>query len=108
MVYDNCMKFEIAKKLKKAFKSEDNLKATYGKELSKNILKRISVLEFADSLAMVPDVPPTRRHKLTGKFKGCWAIDISKNYRLIIKPMVDTDDLNEIKEIEIIDILDYH
>lgn len=102
------MKYTIANKLKKAFKSERELNATYGKELARNILKRISVLECANSLAMVPDVPPTRRHKLTGKFKGCWGIDISKNYRLIIKPIVETENLSEIKEVDIIDIVDYH
>ena len=102
------MKYTIANKLKEAFKSERELNATYGKELARNILKRISVLECANSLAMVPDVPPTRRHKLTGKFKGCWGIDISKNYRLIIKPIVETENLSEIKEVDIIDIVDYH
>ena len=102
------MKYTIANKLKKAFKSERELNATYGKELARNILKRISVLECANSLAMVPDAPPTRRHKLTGKFKGCWGIDISKNYRLIIKPIVETENLSEIKEVDIIDIVDYH
>jgi len=68
----------------------------------------ISVLQAADSLADVPNVPPTRRHKLGSNYQGCWAIDISKNWRMIIRPNKDFDDLTKIVSVTIVDIVDYH
>lgn len=71
---------------------------------------RLSELRAANSLADIPNIPPPRRHKLTGTLKECWGIDVSKNYRIIVQPVGEYNELeiNTIKEIEIKDIEDYH
>ena len=47
---------------------------------------------------------------LTGNFEGCWGIDLSKNIRLVIRPVgeFDPDDLTTITSVCIVDIQDYH
>ena len=101
------MIIRISKKIEKSFRDQRSLKADYGR-LADRIEMVLSVLRLADNLDEVPNVPPTRRHKLTGNFQGCWALDIDKNRRMIVKPNANSDDLNEIDELEIIDIVDYH
>lgn len=94
-------------KIEKTLTNPALLKKEYGK-LSESIKVVLSILQFADNLDEVPNVPPTKRHKLSGKYLGCWGISISKNWRVIIKPDFQTNDLKDIKEIIIIEIVDYH
>lgn len=101
------MKIIITKKLSKNLKDTKSIKAAYGKLFSR-IEVALSVLKVADNLAEVPNVPPTRRHKLTGNYQGCWAVDLDKSYRMIIKPITDDEEISKITEIEITDIVDYH
>lgn len=68
----------------------------------------VSVLLFSKNLGEVPNVPPTRRHKLLGNYKNCWGIDLDKSYRLIVVPSQLDEDLSKIKCIKIVDIVDYH
>ncbi len=63
---------------------------------------------FMDNLSLVPNAPPTLRHKLSGKYKGMFGISLSANYRMIIKPLNGDDDLMSITMIEIIDKLEPH
>lgn len=67
----------------------------------------LSILKTVDNLGQIPNVPPTERHKLTGDYDGCWAISISKNWRLLLRPLIGTEP-NEITELEIFEIGDYH
>ena len=97
----------MSKKVERSFIDQQSLKADYGR-LADRIEMVLSVLRLADNLYEVPNVPPTRRHKLTGNFQGCWALDIDKNRRMIVKPNVDSDDLKRINELEILEIVDYH
>ena len=71
--------------------------------MSDSIELCISVLLTVDNLAQVPNVPPTRRHKL----QDTWALDISKNWRMVIRPLAG-DAPENIEAVEIVDILDYH
>ena len=101
------MKITISKKVDKKFKDQRALKAYFGK-LADRIEMVISILRFVDNLGEVPNVPPTRRHKLIGNYDGCWALDIDKSRRMIIKPIVESNILEEIDELEIVDVVDYH
>lgn len=101
------MKLDFSIKMAKYLKDEGQIRKRYG-TMAEKIINVISILICSDSLAMVPNVPPTRRHKLKGKFKDCWSIDISENWRLIIKPVENSEILEHIKEIKILDICDYH
>ena len=96
-------------RLEKILTNERLIKRHYTKQHIR-LRNRISELRAAVSLADIPSDPPPRRHKLTGSLKGCWGIDISRNFRIIIKPQgsYDEHDLNTITDCLIIDIEDYH
>ena len=101
------MEIIINKKLSKIFGNQRLLKSKFG-NIANKIEVVMSVLKFVDNLGEVPNTPPTRRHKLSGNYKDCWAIDLDANHRLIIMPTTIESDLENIKSIEIIDIVDYH
>ncbi len=102
------------KKIEKIFNSNKLLNKEYG-ELAKAIQRRMAVLDSSSNLAEVPFLPPERCHALIGNKKNEFAVDISRNDRLIFMPK-DKIQLNENKEVikeEIKDIIilrveDYH
>ena len=82
----------------------------YG-DVARNLIHRMSDLRVASSLSDISHLPPPRRHKLTGNYEGCWGIDLSRNKRLVIRPIGDfnPDDLTTITAIRIEGInIDYH
>lgn len=85
------------------------LKKYYGKDHIK-ISNRLSEIRVANNLSDIPEIPPPRRHKLSGKYNNCWGIDYSKNDRIILKPIgeYNINDLTSIVEVLIIDLVDYH
>lgn len=93
----------------KIFTNQRLIVKQYGR-IAKSLMNRLSELRVANSLDEVPEVPPPRRHKLTGNYAGCWGICLSKNERMIIEPfgIFDIEDLKTIKEVKIIGIEDYH
>ncbi|MDA2364254.1 type II toxin-antitoxin system RelE/ParE family toxin [Bacillus cereus] len=76
----------------------------------KKIINRMSEIRAANNLDEIPHVPPPRRHKLEGNYSDCWGVDISKNFRIVLKPNGDWDesDLTTINKITILSIGDYH
>ena len=79
----------------------------YGIEVAKNLPKRINQLKAFDSLNDVPVNPPFRRHKLTGNKKNEFAVDITRQYRLVFTQKdnnIIIEDLREIKSIEIMEV----
>jgi plasmid maintenance system killer protein len=96
-------------KLEKILTDIRLLKKYYANDYVK-ISNRLSELRNANNLSEIPEVPPPRRHKLSGKYRDCWGIDYSKNDRIIIQPegKYDINDLNSINEVLIIDLEDYH
>jgi proteic killer suppression protein len=76
----------------------------------------MAVLKAADNCAMVPTQKPERRHELTGKRKGTFAVDLKHPFRLIFKPNhepvpVKKDggiDLSKVTAITILGVEDYH
>jgi len=99
------MKIQYSKELQKTLKDEKTIKRNYG-NFSNRILMCISVLMFADTLATVPNVPPTRRHKLVNEVNK-WALDVSPNWRMTIEG-IDGNDPSSITEVKIVTIEDYH
>ena len=97
------------KKLEKILKSEKNIKKAYNM-LSQRIMMRINTLQTVENLSLVPTDKPERCHLLDGNYKGCFAVCIDSNCRIIIKPRgyEMPYDKSIIKEIDIIDIVDYH
>jgi len=68
------------------------------------------------SLQDVPTDKPFRRHELTQNRKGQFAIDITKNWRLLLEPsnnplpLYEDGGLNleKIDQIKILNVEDYH
>lgn len=99
----------MSKRDEKVFQNERLILREYNK-LADKIMNRLSELRAAESLEDIPNVPPPRRHKLTGNYQNCWGVDVSKNQRIVIEPYGDFDimDLKTIKEVKIVKIEDYH
>lgn len=102
------MEIHFASKADRLLSDKKKLIKKYGDKAAKTVDVVLSVLRAAANLEEVPNIPPTRRHKLEGDLSGLWAIDISKNYRLIIKPIDGEFELKKIRSIEILDVVDYH
>lgn len=101
--------FYSSTKLEKILNDTRLLKKYYSNDFER-INNRLSELRLANSLNEIPEVPPPRRHKLTGDRKNCWGINYSKNDRLVICAVgeFDINDLTTIKAIKILDLEDYH
>ena len=103
--YISNMKVQYSRDMQKKMKDEKTIARNYGK-LANRISLSLSVLTVADCLEDVPNVPPTRRHKLEGE-QNHWAIDLSANWRMIIEGL-DGDEPSSISEIRIVRVEDYH
>lgn len=102
--------------LERIFSSEREIRRAYGDVMAGVIRRRITLLIRADSLTEVSTLPPERRHSLSGRRQGQYAIDLAHPYRLIFEPNhnpiprredggVDTD---LVTSITIIEVVDYH
>jgi toxin HigB-1 len=88
----------------------------YGPDNARLIMRRMSVLNAAPTLAEVPVTPPERRHELKGDRVGQFAVDVKQPYRLVFVPVGDPVPLREdggydlarITAIEILAVEDYH
>ncbi len=96
------------KKHEKILTSERLIVRKYGR-LSDGIINRLSEIRASRCLEDIPNVPPPRRHKLSGRGNE-WGLDVSKNYRIIITPFgeFDENDLSTITEVKLLRIEDYH
>ncbi len=97
-------------KLEKILSCEKRIKREYNNMVGKKLMIRINLLQTVENLSMVPVVKPERCHLLEGKYKGCYAVCIDAKWRMIIKPKGDEMpyDKSLIKEIDILEITDYH
>ncbi len=104
-----------SRKLEKIFNSERLLKTEYGEQASK-IKLRMSVLKAASCLAMVSASKPDRRHELSGRRKGTFAVDLKHPFRLVFEPAENPVplledggiDLEKVISITILKVEDYH
>lgn len=96
-------------KMKKDFEARRRLRKSYSSFLP-GLENRLSELQAANCLADIPHGPPPKRHKLIGNWEGCWGIKVTKNYRLVIRPIGDFDiiDPATITKIKIEALIDYH
>ncbi len=104
------------RKLKGILDSSRDIIRVYGEVRGKRIINRMSVLRAATCLGEVPVEKPCRRHELSHRRKGQFAVDITRNYRLIFEPNnnplpLRKDgglDLWKITDIKILEVEDYH
>ena len=103
------------RKLARIFNSTNALRRQYGDRMARTIMTRLAVLREAQTLSMVPTLPPNRRHQLHGDRAGQYAVDLTHPYRLIFEPSdtsaqeagggINTD---EVTAITISEVTDYH
>lgn len=97
----------ITTKLEKILTNDRLLRKRYG-NLTNKIMARLTDLRTAENLKEITHLPPPRRHKLSGH-KNLFAVDVSGNYRIIFSSIDENIiELEEIDEIIILDIVDYH
>ena len=108
--------FFKTRKLAKVFNSERELRKQYGDRMARTIAIRLAVLKHARALSMVPLTPPDRRHRLAGKRKAQYAVDLVHPYRLVFEPRRDSADAGDaanrdtagVTAITIVEVIDYH
>ena len=104
------------RKLARVFISRDTLAREYGARMERTITNRLAVLGSARTLAMVPTIPPVRRHLLSGGRRGQYAVDLVHPHRLVFEPDHDpvprtTDggiNVDRVTAITIMEVVDYH
>ena len=99
-----------SKKLENSMTKKIN--SSYEKSMARRIRQRLSEFSVSDCLADIPVSPPPRLHRLKGKYKNCFSVDISANYRLIIQAF-DIENRQTINQVEavsvqIMKVEDYH
>jgi proteic killer suppression protein len=105
-----------SKSLQKACNSATASQKRWGLEIAKKLWQRLSELRAADCLADISHLPPARCHELTGRRKGCFAVDLKHPYRLVFRPLHDpvplkddgSIDRERVTAILIIGVEDYH
>lgn len=106
--------FFKTRKLAKVFNSERELRKQYGDRMARTIAIRLAVLKHARALSMVPLTPPDRRHRLAGKRKAQYAVDLVHPYRLVFEPRRSSvgdaanRDTAGVTAITIVEVIDYH
>lgn len=76
-------------------------------DIMKRLKARIVALEAADTLGDLPaDDPKGRWHQLHGNYDGCWAGDLSGNWRLIVDPHPHGELSATV--VTVIELKDYH
>lgn len=93
------------KKLEKSLSDNRIIKREYGR-LSERIIEVLDELFVATNLKQIPEVPPDRRHKLTGELYT-WSIDLSRNYRMWVQSDGE-EDPQLVTKVTITNILDNH
>ena len=108
--------FFKTRKLAKVFNSERELRKQYGDRMARTIAVRLAVLKHARTLSMVPVTPPDRRHRLAGKRKEQYAVDLVHPHRLVFEPRRGTADASNdtdhdpggMTAVTIVAVIDYH
>ena len=102
------MDLSASNQLSKILDNESKMKKLYGDRAARNLIAAVSVLKAASTLADVPNVPPTRRHKLSGILREIRAINVTQSLRLLIKPIDGETEPHKIRRIELIEVTNYH
>lgn len=101
-----------SRKLTKILNAPRLLVKSFGRDRAKRIQRRLDEFDAAKMLAQIPSDPPPRCHRLHGNLEGKFAVDVSKNFRIVFEGYDKNDQLSveksEIVTVQIIEISDYH
>jgi len=104
------------RKFEKAANSESQGNRQWGPARASKIRQRLVELRAASTLAEMSTLPPPRCHQLSENLDEQFAVDISRNERLVFE-VVNTPiprrpdggiDLAQVTEIKVLRIEDYH
>ncbi|MGJ3263926.1 MAG: type II toxin-antitoxin system RelE/ParE family toxin [Salinarimonas sp.] len=105
-----------SRKLATTIASGTLLQRRFGQRLARAVRARLALLAAAESLALVPSVPPVRCHQLHADRDEQFAVDLVHPYRLVFAP--DHDPMPRLPDgginrsavtaVVVLDIVDYH
>lgn len=105
------MKIIINKKLEEIILDEKRIIKTIGPVLSKSLKLKINQILSFNNFYEYKVSGIGKPHPLDGELNGCYAVHLSANYRLCVKPLIDdlsNNGLKQCNEIELKGVLDYH
>ena len=82
-----------------------------GKDITKIVKKRINALTASKNMDVYFSTGLGKPHMLSGNMKGYISISLTANYRLIIQPISDDENIVELKVCRIVEVKgvdDYH
>lgn len=77
----------LNERFEKLINNYGELKKKYGEDIAYKLQKRLVEIDSAANLSIMKSGPPHYRHKLTGNRKEYFAIDITRQFKLIILPV---------------------
>lgn len=104
-----------SRKLESALASDKSRVRTFGSEMAHRLARRMAQLHAAPNLEEMRSLPG-RCHELREDRDGQLAVDVTKNYRLIFRPIADPPsaksdgglDWSRVAAIIILEVGDYH
>ena len=102
-------------KLEKILTEATEMRKAFG-TMAKKVNQRMMELKAAPNLEVMKTIPATNCHELKGDRQGEFAVDISRNFRLIFKPDYNpiprkddkSIDCIKVTDIQILRTVDYH
>lgn len=103
-------------KLMKICNTDRELMRRFGAENAKEIRKRLSQIHASDNLAILGELRSARLHPLKDNRAGQFAVDVKHPKRIVFVPNHDpvpkkqdgSVDLEEVTQVLILEIVDYH
>ena len=86
-------------KLKKCFTQYRQAVKLWGEQVARKYIQRINIIQAANSLDELMNLPALRCHALKGDRKGQYAINLTGFYRLIFTMDGDTMNIVMIEEV---------
>ena len=82
----------------------------HGPICAKKLFRRIDEIRASENLAVLKAVPWARCHALTNNRHGQYAVDLEHPKRLILEPKFEEGSFKDeqVTDVEIVDIIDYH
>lgn len=99
------------KRIEKLYSNLNKLRIEIGPELSKKIKQRLGEFNAAENFGIFLSTRLGNPHPLEGDLDDYYGVTLTKNIRIVVRPIVETKDLDELlkcKDLEIGGIVDYH
>lgn len=98
-------------KLDKIINNDDKLITKIGYEIAKKTKRRIIEMKASPNFKFYLDYGPGKPHPLSGDLDNLYGVHLTKNFRLIVEPLVEKRDNNSLmvcKKVNIKGVVEYH